>query len=321
MPLCDKNPPRGDFVIKTLQSGRILRIAGLTNTPKGYGKVNTRPTELETEPVGVHESLRTGEQSSKLQYPGTKTMPKKQTKSCLKSPKNDIVSDISALTATMVACGVTEIQHVSSQREFDKIRKYHERDSKRELAKARVASLRAKNTTEKRVSGCKKQPENDNKVSKMTSFCPNKSGLICAMLVLAGAGEIVYARESTVPSPTIMGALTSASKAFKGTPMADISESIKTYYVEMASAKYKKLNNTTGTTDGWKTYQPKQGGEREMNTLLPDIDEILTMCGVTRPEGKARIKQLLSEKWGCTSDVPHKNNITRKPEECMSIEF
>ena len=75
----------------------------------------------------------------------------------------------------------------------------------------------------------------------MTSFCPNKSGLICAMLVLAGAGEIVYARESTVPSPAIMGALTSASKAFKGTPMADISESIETYYAEMASAKNKNL--------------------------------------------------------------------------------
>ena len=147
-------------------------------------------------------------------------------------------------------------------------------------------------------------------MSRKTSFFPNKSGLICAMLVLAGVGEIVHARESNVPSPAIMGALTSASKAFKGTPMADISESIETYYAEMASAKYKKLNNTTGEADGWKTYQPKQGGGREMNPLLPDIDEILAMCGVTRPEGKARIKQLLSEKWGCTSEVPHKNNIT-----------
>ena len=195
-----------------------------------------------------------------MQYPGIKTMPKKQTKTCLNSPTNDIVSDFAALSTTMVACGVTEIQHVSSQREFDKIRKYHERESKRELAKARVASFRGKNTAKKRVAGCKKQPEIENKVSHMTSFCPNKSGLICAMLVLAGVGEIVHAKESTVPSSAIMGALTSASKAFKGTPMADISESIETYYAEMASAKYKKLNNTTGETDGWKTYQPKHGG-------------------------------------------------------------
>ena len=66
MPLCDKNPPRDDFVIETLQSGHVLRIAGLTNTPKGYGKVNTRPIEPETELVVVHKSLLPREQSSKL---------------------------------------------------------------------------------------------------------------------------------------------------------------------------------------------------------------------------------------------------------------
>ena len=66
MPLCDKNPPRGDFVIETLQSGRVLKIAGLTNTPKGYDKVNTRPIEPEMEPVVRQKGLLPGEPSSKL---------------------------------------------------------------------------------------------------------------------------------------------------------------------------------------------------------------------------------------------------------------
>ena len=66
MPLCDKNPPSNDFVIETLLSGRVLRIAGLTNTTKGPRKVNTRPMEPETEPIVLQKSLLPGEPSSKL---------------------------------------------------------------------------------------------------------------------------------------------------------------------------------------------------------------------------------------------------------------
>ena len=95
----------------------------------------------------------------------------------------------------MVACGVKEIQHVKSNKEFAKIKKSHERKSKKERARARCACLSFKSKTKKDSINGKKQPENASNVSKKTTFYPNKSGIICALLVIAGAGEIMHERE------------------------------------------------------------------------------------------------------------------------------